>query len=81
MKYGIVIKWSEEDGEYIATCPSFPGLLAFGSTLVEAAAEASIAINLFVEQYQTAGQRLPKARLFNRKGGKIKGDGGFLIPA
>jgi len=31
-RYSFNIEWSEEDEEYIATCPAFPGLSAFGET-------------------------------------------------
>ena len=39
-KYPINIVWSEDDGEYLATCASFPGLSAFGETEEEALKEA-----------------------------------------
>ena len=57
--YSFDIRWSERDGEYIALCPSFPGLSAFGSTPKEALAEARIALELFIEEYQESKIELP----------------------
>ena len=59
-KYPINILWSDEDGEYMATCPSFPGLSAFGETEEEALHEAKEALQLFIESYQERGISLPK---------------------
>lgn len=36
----VVTRWSDEDGEYVATIPSAPGLSALAPTEEEAAAEA-----------------------------------------
>ena len=59
-KYPFNIVWSEEDGEYMATCPSFPGLSAFGETEEEALHEAKIALELFIKSYKERGISLPK---------------------
>jgi hypothetical protein len=40
-RYSFNIEWSDEDEEYIATCPAFPGLSAFGETEEEALSEDS----------------------------------------
>ncbi len=40
IQYGFNIFWSEGDSGYIATCPDFPGLMAFGETYEDAAREA-----------------------------------------
>ena len=58
-KYGLNIIWSEEDQGYIATCPEFPGLSAFGESFEKAVAEAKLAQELFVETYQSEGVPLP----------------------
>ena len=58
-KYPINIGWSEEDGEYMATCTSFAGLSAFGETEEEALREAKIALDLFIESYKERGIRPP----------------------
>ncbi len=59
-KYPINIVWSDEDGEYMATCTSFAGLSAFGETEEEALREAKIALELFIESYKERGLALPK---------------------
>ena len=58
-KYPINIGWSEEDGEYMATCTSFAGLSAFGATEEEALREVKIALDLFIESYKERGIRPP----------------------
>lgn len=58
-KYSFNIEWSEESGEYMATCPAFPGLSAFGETEEEALAEAKVALELFLESYRERGLSLP----------------------
>jgi len=60
MRYPFNIVWSEEDGEFLATCSSFPGLSAFGETEEEALQEAKIALELFIESYKERGLALPK---------------------
>lgn len=58
-RYSFDIRWSEEDGEFVATCPSFPGLSAFGESEEEALKEAKTALSLFVDTYRSQGKRLP----------------------
>lgn len=59
-EYGFNLLWSDEDQGFIVTCPDFPGLSAFGETSEEALAEAKIALDLFIESLQAAGEALPK---------------------
>jgi predicted RNase H-like HicB family nuclease len=51
--YGFDVFWSEEDGGYIATCPDFPGLSAFGETEEEALSEGKGAVRLLLEWLQS----------------------------
>ena len=60
-KYGFDIFWSEEDQGYIATCPDFQGLSAFGDTEEEALQEAKTALKLFVEAINDQGNPVPVA--------------------
>lgn len=46
------IVWSAEDDGFIATCPEFPGLSAFGETLEEVAREAKIVLDLFYQSLE-----------------------------
>jgi len=59
-KYGFNVAWSDEDEGYIATCPEFPGLSAFGKTAEAALAEAQNALVLFIKTYQEDGLPLPQ---------------------
>ncbi|MGE0887183.1 MAG: type II toxin-antitoxin system HicB family antitoxin [Blastocatellales bacterium] len=60
MKYSFTLHWSDDDGGYIARCPEFPGLSAFGDSAKEAIAEAQVALELMIEEYQENGQPLPE---------------------
>jgi predicted RNase H-like HicB family nuclease len=53
--------WSEEDNAYVATCPDFPGLSAFGETPEEAFAEGMLCLQLFEESLLASGDPLPEA--------------------
>ena len=72
MKYPFNIVWSEEDGEYLATCSSFPGLSAFGETEEEALHEAKIALELFIESYKERGLALPKPPRKQKFSGQLR---------
>lgn len=58
--YSFKIKRSPEDDCYIAHCPEFPGLTAFGDTRVEALKEGETALELFVEDFKDEGGELPE---------------------
>lgn len=58
--YGFNLLWSEEDQGFIATCPDFPGLSAFGETPEEALSEARTALELFIASLKASGDELPK---------------------
>lgn len=70
--YGLEIFWSAEDEGYIATCPDFPGLSAFGETREEAAKEAEIALGLFVEEYEEKGKPLPEPAGLDSFSGQLR---------
>ncbi|MBI2355004.1 MAG: type II toxin-antitoxin system HicB family antitoxin [Deltaproteobacteria bacterium] len=65
--YGFDVFWSEEDGGYIATCPDFPGLSAFGETEEQALSEGKAALRLFLDSLQAEGKRAPRATTLQRK--------------
>lgn len=54
--------WSEPDSSYIAVCPEFPGLSAFGATEEDAVSELRVAVRLAVETYREEGWELPTPR-------------------
>lgn len=59
-KYAITIRWSDEDGGFVATCVEFPGLSAFGETREDALREAQIALDAMIETYCQSGLPLPE---------------------
>jgi antitoxin HicB len=71
-KYGLNIIWSEEDQGYIATCPEFPGLSAFGETFEDAVAEAKLAQELFIETYEQEGLTLPEPQSLSSYSGQFR---------
>lgn len=71
-KYQFNIAWSVEDKAYIATCPEFYGLSAFGDTPEEALAEAQIALELFIETYAEDGKPLPEPAIVQQHSGQIR---------
>lgn len=60
LHYSLNIAWSEEDGAFVATSPELPGLSAFGDTPEEAAAEAQIAAQGFLEVMEADGDAIPE---------------------
>jgi antitoxin HicB len=61
-RYSCNVFWSANDDAYIAVCPEFPGLSAFGSTREEALTELEVALDLAIETYQSEGWELPQPR-------------------
>lgn len=59
-KYPFNIAWSEEDQAYLATCPAFPGLSAFGDTEEEAVSEAKVALTAMIEACRKKRIPLPE---------------------
>lgn len=71
-KYSFNIAWSEEDGEFVATCPAFPGLSALGETEAEALAEAKIALGLFIKTCEARGIPLPEPQVAQDYSGQLR---------
>lgn len=71
-KYPISIAWSEEDGEYVATCPAFPGLSALGETEEKALAEAKVALDLFIKSCEERGIPLPEPQAVREYSGQTR---------
>jgi len=70
--YKFDLAWSVEDEGYIATCPEFVGLSAFGETANEALAEAQVALKLFIETYKEKGIPLPEPKTVQDYSGQIR---------
>ena len=58
-KYGFAVRWRDEDACYIAVCPEFPGVSAFGDTPADALREAQVALDLAIEDLLEDGLPLP----------------------
>ena len=71
-KYSFNIIWSDEDGEFVATCPAFPGLSALGETEEEALAEAKIALGLFIKTAEERGIPLPEPEVTQKYSGQFR---------
>jgi predicted RNase H-like HicB family nuclease len=70
--YTFSIFWSEEDEAFIAICPDFPGVSAFGDTEEQALAEAKIALKLAIETYEEEGWELPKPKVLDKYSGQMR---------
>jgi antitoxin HicB len=57
-RYTVLFEPAEEGG-YIVTCPSLPGLVTEGDTLEEARAMAADAIRGYIESLAKAGLPIP----------------------
>lgn len=58
--YRQVVFWSEEDQEYVATCPAFgPGTNALAATPEQALAELGVVLDMTLETYAEEGWDLP----------------------
>lgn len=71
-KYGFNVFWSEEDQGFIATCPDFHGLSAFGETAEEALSEANLALEGFCESYVEHKKDLPEVTSQPECSGQIR---------
>ncbi|HKZ80541.1 MAG TPA: toxin-antitoxin system HicB family antitoxin [Pyrinomonadaceae bacterium] len=71
-RYPFNIEWSEEDQEYVATCPAFPGLSAFGASEEEALKEGKIALAGFIETCEANNLSLPEPAIRAASSGKLQ---------
>lgn len=68
-RYGVQVFYSEADGCFVAMCPDFPGVSAFGDSQAEAMTEFRTALELAIETYEEENwplpspSRLPEAEL------------------
>lgn len=57
--YSVNIRWSTENKDFIATCPEFPGLSAFGGTRKEALRQYQLALEGMIDASNTVNLPLP----------------------
>lgn len=58
-RYPVTVRWSEPDGEFVATTPAFPYLSALAPSEAEALAEFRIVLQDVVEIAEERGMPLP----------------------
>jgi predicted RNase H-like HicB family nuclease len=58
MRFRVLIQ-QDEDGEYVATCPSLPGCVSQGHTRSEARASIQDAIEGYVSSLKKHGEAIP----------------------
>ncbi len=61
-KYSLRVFWSGTDGEWVATCPEFPGLSALAPTRVEAVTIAEELLKEFIDLALKDGDELPETQ-------------------
>jgi predicted RNase H-like HicB family nuclease len=71
-KYSFNVFWSEEDNAYIAICPEFPGLSAFGDTPEQALAEGRVVLELTIETYKERDLPLPAPKVYAGYSGQFR---------
>jgi len=57
--YSFTVRWSDEDEGYIALCPEFPGVSAWGETADDAIREVQVALSLVIEVMGEDREELP----------------------
>ena len=71
-KYPFNIMWSEEDGEFLATCNAFPRLSAFGETEEEALKEGKLVLKLMIDACILQGIPLPEPQMVQNFSGQVR---------
>ena len=71
-RYSFNVFWSSEDEAYIATCPEFPRISAFGDTSEEALRSMEEVIQQALATYQEEGWALPEPTDLAQFSGKFQ---------
>lgn len=71
-EYSFLLQWDERDEQYVATCPAFPSLAAFGDSPQEALSEAEMILAMFLEEYEADGVALPSPDTLNTYSGQTR---------
>lgn len=70
--YSYSVRWSDEDEAFIALCPEFPGLSAFGESAAEALEQVQVAVELAVETHRAEGWALPEPQAISQYSGQFR---------
>lgn len=70
--YSYTVRWSDEDEAFVALCPEFPGLSAFGDSAPEALEQIQVAVDLAVETHHAEGWPLPQVQAVSQYSGQFR---------
>ena len=70
--YSYAVRWSPEDEAFIALCPEFASLSAFGESAAEALEQIQVAVDLAVETHQAEGWPLPEVQAVSQYSGQFR---------
>lgn len=62
MKYGVVLKWSDDDEAFIAQVPELPGCAADGETYQQALSNVEVITDEWIETAQSLGRLIPEPK-------------------
>lgn len=71
-QYSMRVFWSDEDESFIAVCPEFQDLSAFGDTYEDAVHELKVAIGGAIEIYREEGWALPERAVAEQHSGQFR---------
>ena len=71
-RYSTNVCWDEDDSCFIATCPEFPLLSAYGDTREEATSEFQIVLEMAIESYEEDKIELPKPKTTASHSGQFR---------
>lgn len=58
-EYEAIVRWSADDGVYVAEAPELPGCMAHGATPEEARKRIAEAMQLWLDTAREFGDRIP----------------------
>lgn len=61
-KYEMIVYWSEDDGSFVAEVPELPGCMADGKTYQEAASNAEVVIQEWIDTAKEEGRPVPEPK-------------------
>lgn len=61
-KYEIIIYWSEEDKSFVAEVPELPGCMADGKSYQDAALNAEVIIQEWIDTAKDMGRPIPQPK-------------------
>ncbi len=70
--YSMQVQWSDEDQAFIATCPEFPDISAFGADYATVTSELVDAIELAVQTYREENWPLPAPEILRTYSGQLR---------